>query len=121
MTNMNNQSGKAIVAWIIVLAVSTLITLRLLPLYIEAAAVRSSLQGLESSLGSGNTSPGLIRSGLNKRFDINSINSVEPEDITILRERGVFVIDINYEVRVPFVANVDFIVSFDNSGEVSAR
>lgn len=121
MTNFNEQSGKAIIAWIVVLAVTTLIALRLLPIYIEAAGVRSSLKGLETATEDGGVSVRAIRAGLQKRFDINNIDSVQPEDISIVRERGVFVINIDYEVRVPFVANVDFIVSFENSVEVPAR
>ena len=62
-----------------------------------------------------------VRDTVLKRLDINNVNQVKKEDISISRDGGFYYIDIDYEVRIPFISNVSLLIDFKNHAEVSAR
>ncbi|WP_303904961.1 DUF4845 domain-containing protein [Thiohalomonas denitrificans] len=115
------QQGITLISWIVILGVIaflTMMVLKLFPIYIEHMAVNSSLESLASEgepMG-----PTEIRSKLVKRFNINDVKSVNRKNITIERGKGVYQVGIVYEVRTPFISNIDFVVSFDDHAEVRA-
>jgi hypothetical protein len=54
-----------------------------------------------------------------KRFDLDDVENVSEEDLTIEPSDNGIVISIDYEVRTPTIGNVDIVVVFAESAEIS--
>ena len=93
-----------------------------IPVYLDYFKVRSSVDSLAAD-GVADTAPlsaDRLRSLLARRFQINQISYVKPEDVTIYDEDGRWVIDVAYEVRKHWVGNVDLILAFSRRVEAGA-
>lgn len=128
MRSASRQRGMTLIGWMAVLAVGAfflMIFFRLFPVYMENFAVQSSLESLQSDAEVGSKS-GLLHSKaevwdtLEKRLQINDVDRVKPKNVTIERKSGKFEVRVAYEVRVPFMYNIDFVVKFDEMAEVPA-
>jgi hypothetical protein len=112
------------IGWMLVLgliAFFTLITLRLVPLYIEFGKVASVLESLPNEDGIGSMPRSEILSLVTKRFDVNDVRNVDPKLVKVSTDKGKKVISIEYERREHLVSNVDVVASFEKRVEVSAR
>src|SRR3546814_2119682 len=92
--------------------------MRLVPIYTEYYAVVSAMKAVAAENGAAEMQPGDIRNMLLKRFDVSYVSSVRPNDIRISRDRNPS-ITIAYEVRKPFISNIDMVVSFSHTQELN--
>ncbi|HBK57577.1 MAG TPA: DUF4845 domain-containing protein [Xanthomonadales bacterium] len=114
--------GITLIGFVIVLAVVgffAFMAMKLVPIYQEYMSVVSAMDALKTEAGIGNKSPPQIRDMLARRFDISYVESVKPENIKLSRSGEGYTLQIKYEVRKPFVYNIDIVVSFDRSVELS--
>jgi hypothetical protein len=112
------------IGWLLVLgliAFFTLVTLRLVPMYLEYAKVVSTLESLPNEPGITNMGKAEIVSIINKRFDINDVRNVDPKKALISKERGVLTIGFSYERREHLISNIDVVGKFDKQVEVPIR
>jgi len=122
MRTLKRQQGLTAIGWLFILAiiaVVVLVGLRLTPVYLENFSVSSVLKDLSESNDRYATA-GEVRRTLLRRFKINNVDQLDPKDIIIARSGRYFEVIIDYEVRVPFVYNIDFIMTFENQAEVPA-
>ena len=56
-----------------------------------------------------------LQINLQKYFDVGYVDSVEGKNLKLIRNKDKNEIDMNYEVRKPFIYNIDFILKFDYS------
>ncbi len=120
MHTPKHQQGVTAIGWVIILMLIgffALIVLKITPIYTEHYTIVSSLESLEQE-NIGSKSRGEIRKMLTKRFDINNIRGIHPDDIEIDKTRGVTTVRVAYEVKEKFVANVSLLLEFDTSIEV---
>lgn len=118
------QRGLTLISWMFIFAIAGflgLMLLKLIPVYIEHFNVASSVSSLASDADLQGKSPSVLRDGLVKRLQINEVRNVHPEDILIARNGGVYEVTVDYEVVVPFVYNISFLVSFVDVAEVPVR
>lgn len=118
------QAGMTLISWMAVFAIVGILAvaaLKLFPVYMEHLSVNSSMDSLVSDQGLRGAGPGELREALARRLDINDVKRVKREDITIQRDGSIYRVNVAYEVVVPFVYNVSFLVSFDDTVEVAAR
>jgi hypothetical protein len=118
---MNRQKGITFVGFVMVLAIVgffAYVAMRLVPIYIEYFSVKSAMKAVAAERGAAEMQPGDIRNMLIKRFDVSYVTSVRPNDIRISRDRNPSV-TIAYEVRKPFISNVDVVVVFSHTQELS--
>ncbi len=106
---------------LLVIGFVTFTTLKLFPVYMENFTVRSSVESLEKEADQQFLGVMAVRSALLKRFSMNNVTQVSAEDISISREGQVYSVDVDYEVRVPFIKNISLVISFANHAEVAAR
>lgn len=121
MRKWHHQRGMTAIGWLLVMgliAFFTLITLRLVPLYLEYSKVVSVLESLTNEPGIGIKSRREIISLVSKRFDINDVRDVSPKLITVSKEKGLTRISIEYERREHLMGNIDVVASFDKAVEV---
>jgi len=121
MRSMKRQAGVTAIGWVIILALIgffVLLTLKMLPSYLEYFKVVSSLESLEKeSLAS----PGEIRKLLEKRFNIDYVTSISAQQVKITRQGEGFIVDAGYDSRVHLFANIDVLMSFNKQARVGRR
>jgi len=124
MNRWHHQKGMTAIGWLLVLgliAFFTLITLRLVPAYMEFGKVTSVLESLKDEPGiTGKTRSEIIRM-VSKRFDVNDVYNVDPKLVEVKKDKGVLKVSINYERREHLVGNVDVVATFDKQVEVVAN
>ncbi len=121
---VKQQRGMTAIGWLIVLGILSffvLLVLRLAPGYLEYYKVKSVIESLQQEPYLGNKTPMEIRSLLQRRIDVNAIDSIQAKDVKIVQSSGRTTITAEYEVRVPILGNVDAVSSFKKSIEVVAH
>lgn len=119
----HRQRGMTTVGLILVVAViaffSTL-AIKLTPVYIESFQISSIFKTLQRDIPLATASDSDIRSSLAKRFDINSINDIQPRQVVIKRDGDrLQALQLKYDVRVPMFWNIDVVVHFNKDFEVT--
>lgn len=118
------QRGITLIGFLIVLVVVgffAFMAMKLVPIYQEYMSVVRAMDGLKNEPGIGTKSPPQIRDLLSRRFDISYVDSVKPDNIKLSRSGEGYLLQIKYEVRKPFLYNIDLVVSFDRTVELSRR
>ncbi len=113
---MKKQQGLSMLGWIIVIAMATLLStaaIKLGPKYIENNTVHSILERIASDAAGKTRSE--LTSEIQKNFSVSMISDIKASDIKFEKIAGGYRVNANYEVRVPFLYNIDVIVKFDNN------
>lgn len=121
MRNLQRQQGMTLFGWIVVLgliAFFVLLTLRLMPNYLENFKVAETLQSLRNEPEITRKSTVEIRKLIDRRFMINDVTSIAAKDVQITNEKGRMTVRAQYEIRVPVLGNVDAVTKFDESVEM---
>lgn len=114
---MSKTRGVTLIGFLLVLIIVGFFTyaaMRLIPIYTEYMSVVSAMKKVASQPGAAEMTPFDVRSALAKHFDVSYVESVKPTDIRVNRDRNPS-INVRYEVRRQFIANIDIVVSFDHS------
>jgi hypothetical protein len=113
MQALKRQNGMTAIGWLIVLGLIgffVLLTLRMVPSYLEYYKIVSSLDSLTNETGL--DSPGAIRKLLDRRFNISYVDVIQPRDVIIKAVGPNFQVIADYESRKHIFANVDVVMSF---------
>jgi hypothetical protein len=87
--------------------------IRLVPMYLEYAAV---VRALTQTAKEGGASVQSMRTSLNRRWIVEDIHSIKDSDIQIKPAGGGrFTLRAWYRAEVPFVANVSLVADFDKT------
>ena len=116
MISVGKQKGMTGIGWMFVfmlIGATTLLVLKLFPLYSGGMTVTSALHSLESEHNIGKKTPGQIKTMLLKRLDINMVTDVTKDDIYIERAGGAITVEVDYEVRKNLAGNLDVVVVFN--------
>ncbi|HHH47021.1 MAG TPA: DUF4845 domain-containing protein [Thiotrichales bacterium] len=117
----SRQRGMTFIGWVVTLAIVgffVLLTLRLLPGYLEYFKIKGVLESLEKEPNITQASKAEIRKLIARRLDINSVDDVTAKDFRIEKRDGRLVVRIDYEVRVPVLGNVDAVQKFHDQIEL---
>jgi hypothetical protein len=91
--------------------------IRLTPLYLEYMAVARALeQTAKEEVGA--TSPQTLRNALDRRWTIETIDSIQPKDIEIKKAGSGFTMRAWYRAEAPFISNVSLVADFDKTVKV---
>ncbi|MCU7959928.1 MAG: DUF4845 domain-containing protein [gamma proteobacterium symbiont of Bathyaustriella thionipta] len=119
MKNMlcpKRQSGMTGIGWLIIIILiisAALLVMTILPKYITAYSVESSLQSLVNDPSMRGASKRAIRDKLSRKFRAGYVTGVDlKKDLHIEKSRAGTLVDITYENREHIVGNIDIILSF---------
>lgn len=115
MAMRHTQQGMTMIGWLVMMVLIgflTLITLRLIPGYMEFYTIIQSVESVHGQ-ATPETTPAQIRGNLSKRFVVNDIESLKPSELIIKRQDGVLTIHVLYEYRTPMMGNVEAVIVFD--------
>lgn len=124
---IKKQAGMTLIGWVLVLGIIAFfatVVMRILPMYQEYFSVVSILDGMEEELENNKMTKAQANQMLMRRFNTGYVSSVQKENIEISRGRNqtnVTRIAIDYEVRVPFIAQIDLIGHFQKEIDVEPK
>jgi cell division protein FtsL len=114
----SKQRGITLIGFVLVMfvvAVFAVIAMNLVPVYSEAFSVKKAMETLAAQPGADKMEIIEAQKALQKRFDIDYVQSVLANQAKLERKDGGLQLILNYEVRKPLVYNLDFVAKFDNT------
>ena len=113
---MKKQQGvslSGLLAWSVVLIMVAIVGMKLIPAYIEYAAIKKTLVAIvsDTSLRDGPLSE--MKKSFDKHAQIDDIKVVKGKDIELNKESGQPVLSVAYSVKTPLVANVFLYIEFN--------
>lgn len=113
--NMQRGFSKFGLLMMLVLLVSGLtFSLKILPVYLDHNFVKGVAEELIADGRAASLTQGEIREEIANGLRVNNVREFNLNSITLERENAEPVLVIEYERRVPLVANIDVIISFDD-------
>ncbi len=92
--------------------------IRLTPVYLNYFKVAGVVDGAVEEFDGRGASAGAIRQYVQRRFDIESVSELRSRDVAVKAVDGGFEVSAQYSHKVPFIANVSFVVDFDKRATV---
>ena len=114
----SRQRGATLLGMAIIVAiigVGLYAGIRLVPIYMEYMAVVRAMDQTAKENADGGTSPQTLRNALARRWSIEDIRSVGPQDIEITKAGSGYSMRAWYRAETPFVGNVSLAVDFDKT------
>ena len=115
------QRGMTTIGMILTAGVAGLIVfavLRLIPVYLEFMSVGGVLTSVHAEYNDTNASVQEIKTAISKGVDMNRIEAVKATDFKVSRAGKGYLVSITYSHKVPYIANVSFVVDFEKSVEI---
>ena len=124
MNSRNKQTGITLIGFAVLVCVLGFFIyagMKLVPAYVEYFGVAKSMKLLQSEPGIESESLEQIRRNLNVQFDLQYVDeaNVPPGAITMITQNGAHSLRIAYDRDIPFIYNVDFLVHFDKTVDLS--
>ena len=115
--NIRRTNGLTLIGFLIVLVVTLFFAyaaMRLVPMYLEYHALVNAMDQLESNPASASMSPGQIKSKIQRTLWASyASNNIKNEHMRISKTSGGIKVRVAYEIREPFLGNIDIIGKFD--------
>ena len=102
---------------IVLVGFGAYLALKIVPLYLEYFNVVSSINSLKDDPDLTAKSEGQIRVLIRKRFEINDVKRVKPDDVKIVKSGGRVIINIAYDAQTSILGNIDLIARFKKRKE----
>lgn len=116
--------GITMIGFLLVLVVGgflAYLVMRLVPLYVEYFGVVKSMEQVRMEPNAAQLSLYEIKRNLSLKFNVQYVDDLPPNAITLRHEKGAVVLNIHYERRVHFVYNIDLVATFDKSVNLSSE
>ena len=124
IASSKHQQGLTFISLVFILgliAFFVLLGLKIGPIYLNHSKVVSTLSELKKTPDIEYQSESEIRNSLSKRFNINYVNDVTQENITITRHENYLKIVIEYEVVKNIAGNLSVLITFNDVMEVNKQ
>jgi len=112
----SRQAGITFIGWVVLLiplAIIMLAAIKLFPLYMTQFKVSQAMQQVAAANRDGGPqTPQAVRTDLEKRFDIESIETPTPQDIDVGKEGDQWVMTADYDRDAPLFGNITLRVHF---------
>lgn len=73
---------------------------------------------LKAEYDGNNATVNRLQNEIGKRLDIDAIDYPRKQDFVISKADGGFLVELNYEDSVPYIANLSLTAEFENSVEI---
>ena len=117
--NIRKENGLTLIGFLIALAVVLFFAyagMRVVPMYLEYHALGNALSKLENDPAASKMSAQKIKQSIQSSLWASyASNNIKPEHIRISKKSGGVNVRVAYEIRKPFLGNIDIIGSFDKS------
>jgi len=103
------------IAFLLVLFVIT--GLKLVPAYMQNGTIKQVFYAIAHDPEMQSASPVNIQKAFERRSSVDDISAITAKDIEISSEGGAPYLSASYEVRIPLVANISFLLEFNPTSE----
>ncbi len=120
-TSLRKQTGLTGIGLVLVLCLIgffSLLILKIGPIYLEHLKIKRSLTALEEEAGLPSKSKHQVKRMLMDRMNINNVDIISNDDISVYKEGRSIKVQISYEVTENIIGNLDVLVYFDDTIEV---
>ena len=119
------QKGITFIGFVIVLIVGGFFAyaaMKLVPVYSMHMGVVKAMKQLQNEPNISEKSVDQIRADLNTKFDVQYVDDsiIPPQNIQLKKQGGAASVRIFYDRRVPFIYNVDLLVHFDSTVDLTS-
>ncbi|WLF83162.1 DUF4845 domain-containing protein [Moraxella sp. ZY210820] len=119
MRKFQQGSASGIMAMVILFCLALKIGAALFPAFLDDRMINQQIQELVTASNQ-QTIPQKFISDLDNRLSMNNIRDLKASDIMKVTQTGQGIqVHKNYEIRAPFVMNVDFAVKFEKKFDKS--
>lgn len=115
VASKRKQSGITLIGFIIVMIVLGFFAymgMVLGPAYSEYWGVVKAMNFVAKEATPNTSDFEELRKGLDRQFNVGYVNSISGKDAKLVRAKTGNLLTLDYEVRKPFVYNIDFVVKF---------
>jgi hypothetical protein len=99
---------------LLLLALLVGMAMKFAPTYLDHYAAREQIMVLKEATQGQTVSVTEVRTQLAKRFQINNLKNMLGDGlVTIEEKRDRVTVSMDYEVKTPLIANVEFLITFD--------
>lgn len=119
-----DERGLTFLSFLVVASVAgflLMLVLKIGPIYLDHYKVVASLQSLKADPSFPSKTRDEILRGLEKRWDIDMIDSVTRDDVVITKDYQRIKVQVKYDAKKPIMGNVSALVHFDDAIEVGAN
>lgn len=123
--NRKKQKGATFITWMIGASIAIFLAItgiKLVPVYLEYNTIKGMVNELAADPATKKVNKRMLRTALDKRLNINALDdhlSAKNFELRNIKgKKNAREITVNYEVRKPWFANLDFIATFDYSKEI---
>jgi hypothetical protein len=114
------QRGVTFLGWLVLLipvAMVGYVAIRVTPSYLGYTKISRAMNQVAEEYGSAGagTTRELIRSSLQKRFDVDYIDQIKSKDVTVTKTGEGWVVEASYEEVIPLIYNASLLLQFDKS------
>ena len=117
-----SQRGVTFIGWLVLLmpvAVLIYAGIRLTPVYLNYFHVAKALEQLAAeSKDEGQINPVQVRASLERRFNVEYVDTTDAKDIDVHRDGDHWVAVANYEQVAPLFGNVSLLMQFNKQVEL---
>ena len=117
-----HQAGLTFISLLLLLLVIgffATVTIKCLPLYLNQMKVSRSLHAIAEDAELSSSDAVTIREHLHRRWLIDSVDGLRPEDVKVRRSAAARSLVYAYEARTSLFYNIDLVIRF--SGDVPIR
>jgi len=118
---LRSQRGMTTMGMVILVAfigIFAFAGIRLVPVYLNHMKVASVVSGVVQEFDGAGATSSMIRRSISNRFDIEMVSEIRAKDITVTKVDGGYEVAAVYSHKAPFIANISFVVDFDERGLV---
>jgi len=116
---VRRQNGLTLIGFFIVLIIGLFFAyagMRVIPMYLEYHALINAMDSLQNDPLASKLSPNQIKTKITTSLWASyASDNIKHEHILISRKVGGVTVRVKYEVRKPFMGNIDLVGSFDRS------
>jgi hypothetical protein len=126
---MHKQQGMTFIGMLLTMAaviMAAILVMRAVPVYMQYYSIVESIKGLNtvpvaSLTGDSYSDVEVLRSSLNKRLEINGLDNLKPDQLTIVPSgTNKFTVTLKYQVIKSLLYNVNLLFDFNDTEEVIA-
>jgi hypothetical protein len=110
-----NQRGMTLMGFIIGLVVAAFFVymgMIIFPAYNEFNGVKRALDSVAAESNPNELNNEVIIKALDRQFTVGYVETIQGKDVKIIREKRGNLLTADYEVRKPFIYNIDFAIKF---------
>ncbi len=116
MITVYKQRGATFVFWVFFLALIgflLMIGIKLFPVYYKGFTTQKIVEDIAVEMQGKKPTKKQLWQSIDKRININSVYGVDKNHFVFERNKEAIDFGLDYEVRIPIIANLDAIAKFD--------